>query len=203
MLILTFLCMIQLTFAIYSTDICYLNNSGCNHEAKTNEAKCKQNKCEFMYPYIHECGRDKCSKNGSDCDEFILLSRHFSARLFRTNIGLTILPVQVQELIKEREMNFKKFQSKIKSCSRVKTSVLRSQDVCLKRKKCYTLDSNKSEIKRQKYKKLDCPCDGRNGYECGKDYCTPNKYICELLNQAFQMNTEFVDSIKKCSFIDF
>lgn len=205
----TFSVVVHLTQSILLSSICHLSNGRNSSQASLHEQQQQQhqtNECDHMYPHIHKCGKDKCLRNETDCDEYTSLDRHFNSRLFRTNIGMALLPTEARNKMRERQRKFKKFQNKIKLCTLVRSNTLQFKDVCLRRKKCYKqkendLTTGEGEHKSN-FKRIDCPCDGRHGYECNKDYCTPSKYTCDLFDELKQANGTGTDSVKKCSFIN-
>ena len=166
----------------------------------------QHNQCQYMYPYIYKCGEDKCFMEKKICGEYLLVDKYLASiqRQFK-------LPISVRNHMKHREIKFKKFQKKIKNCYDATgydaNYQLNPESVCLRRKKCFKPKKPSAFFgllgQKQSYMKIDCPCDGEESYECGPDYCTPNKYVCDLVNEMRLQNNTKLTGVQRCKFSNF
>jgi hypothetical protein len=204
LVILAFFYLIYNINAILPSDYCILIDKKCN-QTYSSKPECQHNECN-LYPYIHKCGPDKCAKNKTDCDDFITIRKYLRSFIFKSNIGMPIDVIGL-EMMAKRINNFKKFETKIKECPKTLSNfkyVFQTKDICMRRKKCYKSSNRLNGVTHpQAYIKIDCPCDGRHIYECEKDFCTPNKLVCNAAKRARKLNRQQFDSIQRCRFLNF
>jgi len=188
-------------------DLCILTYKKCN-ESLLNQQNCQQqqqhqqSECN-LYPYIYKCGPDKCAKNKAICDDLTTIRRYLSSTIFKSNMAM---PMHMNvEILMKRKLNFQKFETKIKECTKQKVYyAFQMKDICMRRKKCYTTSHRlDGKIRKQAYIKTDCPCDGKHSYECEKDFCTPNVLVCNVVRHMREINSQRFDSIQRCNFFDF
>ena len=204
-LILALFFLIYSTNAIIPSDFCISIDKKCNQKY-LSKPECQKNEC-YLYPYIHKCGTDKCAKNKTDCDDYIIIRKYFKRFISKSNFAIPIDLSIMSEMMAKRKNKFKKFETHIKECPETLSNfkyVFQTKDICMRRKKCYKSSNRSNGVAHsQAYIKINCPCDGRQSYECEKDFCTPNKLVCNAAKQSRILNSQQFDSIQRCSFFNF
>ena len=137
------------------------------------------------------CGKNMCTNNITECDAFLITEQYHS--LFEMNRDLLMLPLRAINKLQNQSELFKNFKNKIKNCA-LKQYVWQSNDVCLKRKKCYISVDNS---RRKKFMKSNCPCNGFHFHECKTDYCARSEEACN----AFSNRNRTLASTKTCPFL--
>ena len=137
------------------------------------------------------CGKNMCTNNRAECDAFLITEEYHS--VFEINKNLLMLPLRAINQLQNQSEQFKNFKNKIKNCA-LRQYVWQSDDVCLKRKKCYISVDNR---RKKKFTKINCPCNGYHFHECKTDYCTTSEEACN----AFSNRNQTITSTKTCPFL--
>ena len=150
-----------LSSGIYSNDFC----------KKKTTHRCTQRNA----PYIHECGQSVCTRNQTECKEYLRVENLMKQIHF---IEL-IEPMSLKRrpaIEKEFERKFKKFQIQIEKCP-LKPFDWQPSDVCnVQRRECF---QSRKEI-LAKRRQTNCPCPRSRPFVCGnqRNHCTKNKKTC-------------------------
>ena len=75
-------------------------------------------------------------------------------------------------------------------------------DVCLNAQSCY-IRIKKITLNRltemKEIKNIECKCKGYNGYQCGSEYCTASKDVCNQLKTKKKKNDDTRTTYKSCN----
>ena len=151
-----------------------------------------QNECHNMVQYF-SCTKDICATNKSECDAYLFVEIYTS---FHKNRSKLLRIHGIRKFSNNQTDLFITFNRNIKKCIQ-KTHVWKSDDVCMKRKKCY-ISLNETA---KKYKKTHCPCNGHHFYECKTDYCATSQAACDTFSDRTEKSNEIVTSTRTCPFL--
>lgn len=127
--------------------------------------KCKGEK------YKYQCGKSLCALNEEKCNDYNdMLQTHF----FHTSYG------------------FFKTLTNINECEpRSSKKILKKNDYCMRNKNCFkkqTIWSLGFKVMKQR---VDCKCEGKYSFKCGKEYCSLSSQYCDLLNLKIKYQKKF------------
>lgn len=176
-----------------------------NINSKTFCKSAPLNECSHRSaPYIYKCGEKMCTKNKTECKEYLRAEKTLKNNQIRAILDLTAMsPLRNNNEI-NLQINFKKFESGIKDCTK-KTYKWRPSDVCFKKRECFQKNSEfaRLEIHFQVFK-INCPCPKSKPYVCGSpmDYCALNKDVCDSFSLMGKIKNASAQlhAIQKCSY---
>lgn len=170
-----------------------------NSFCKLIEKECVQRNA----PYIRECGRSMCTKNDTECKEYLRIEnrfKHHNRLSESTTLSFTLMNHMRNFNEKLLSESFRKFQKGIKTCAK-SAYKWRSNDVCVRGRNCFgiTFDrirflyadaaKNKQNKQRQfeafksikNLEQTDCPCPKLKPFTCGPEnnHCSLNKEACD------------------------
>lgn len=143
-----------MSLSLKSQDFCYYTSS--------------KYQCEMNTDLQVPCGEDMCAKSKTLCKEY--QGWYYIIKQLR------------HKKLREKQTKVRKvFDESIKICPKYSWN---KTSVCLNNHRCYYKQSVpiKMMFDTINYVKLvTCPCQGKHGYKCGRDYCAENKASCDGL----------------------
>ena len=143
------------------------SNNFCN---KLTEDECSQR----YTPYIYQCGPNECTKNPTECAEYMKTKEIIRENQLNAAIRITSMSRLRNYNEVRLEEKFRKFQSIIKNCSKAAYE-WRPCDVCIREKKQVYI------MYGMFFHDVEVNCPKEKPHVCGNHhaYCTLNKEACE------------------------
>lgn len=132
--------------------------------------------------YSVACGESFCAHDKLSCEIYLKVK----SNLLRLLLSPSMYQVQLRKYEKELQS--------IKKCPESNYR-WNKEHVCVKSSYCYL----QVEFPHTMKKKIECPCDRQNGYQCMKNFCAVSKKACAIFKEMNQ-NSNYLDSIKKCRY---
>lgn len=179
---------IELSKGLKSTDLCISSKEKCSgslDSKKNYQIECKQT-CEGNFSY--DCDYQICTTNAINCKGYTQILQFYKA----------FQKAMVYKIDLEKINIFKK---SIIKCPIIApaSAKWKLSDICLNVINCQQRLQISMSGSLVKYnKKLDCPCDGYQSYQCGRDYCTSSRQVCESTASYRNQKSKFLP-INNCA----
>ena len=166
------ICLIQ---CFQPTDLCFTKNNQCLNE------------------YKYKCDTETCAKDKMNCEKYDSLTSLLTCSLCKI-LKSSMYETQMLKLIH--------FIRIIKECP-INENKWTINDVCITATDCFKIKhapySFNNGIKI--FKKVDCKCKGNYTYNCGRQYCSMDKDVCDSLSLTNTLNSKskaILLGIKQC-----
>lgn len=178
-LFLFYLLSFKLISSLRKSEFCNLVEKECVGRLDANrtyQVVCHYQKCPNSFI---SCGsEDMCVSNKKECEEYLMMNIYLDPTLYTED-----MPPSLKLILKVMKKNFDRFRKEIAHCPK-REYTWKASDMCFAGSGCYRKEfiANSEfswfwmiSYKNYELKRVDCPCNEKNTYICGKDYCSINK----------------------------
>lgn len=165
----------------FLSSLCSSSTSSSSSSIRSNNfCKLADRQCsQRSFPHIYQCGPVICTKSQTECKEYKSIENKIRPK------GLTAFGREYYS-----DMNFRRFQGKIKNCSQIQYH-WQSSDICIPGINCLQRKLNMlgSNIFIQ-FKIENCPCPTTKPYVCGeqRNLCSLNREACDSFSDTANKN---------------